>query len=311
MQTRIAKGPSRLRLAAGTLFVVVGALTGLVVPVLPSDAHDRARLGAYRLDEVTITRSARQSEASAGTASAVAESELAGRVAAPTVILYGDSLASESQTFFRDALVGAGITDVHTRTFGGTAPCDWLDEMRHDAGALHPRIVVIEFAGNTLTGCMRDANDAQLTGPAYYTKYLEDTTEALLLFLPLHTQVYFVGAPLSRHAAETHDPDAGRLNTLYAELSAPRFVTYVDAGAAVLDHGAWTSVLPCLRDEPCTGGTHDRDASERRPRPRRYALLSRAARRDTRCSGDCPVWSSGAFRFASAMAKPVIRDLRA
>jgi hypothetical protein len=28
-------------------------------------------------------------------------------------------------------------------------------------------------------------------------------------------------------------------------------------------------------------------------------------------SGECPVWSSGAFRFGTAIAKPVIRDLRA
>jgi hypothetical protein len=26
-------------------------------------------------------------------------------------------------------------------------------------------------------------------------------------------------------------------------------------------------------------------------------------------AGDCPVWSSGAFRFGTAMADPVIRDL--
>jgi hypothetical protein len=244
MQTRPARRSSRLRLAAGALFVVVGATNGLTVPVSQSDPRDRVPLGVHHLDETTVARSARPSEvggdatsahttrASARSASAVAERERAGRVAAPTVTLYGDSLASESQTFFRDALVGAGIDDVHTRTFGGTAPCDWLDEMRHDAGALHPSIVVIEFVGNALTPCMHDANDAQLTGGDYYAKYFEDTTEALSLFLPLHARVYLVGAPLSRQAAETHNPAAGRLNALYAELSAPRFIEYVDAGAA-------------------------------------------------------------------------------
>ena len=296
MQKCPAKRPSRLCLAAGALFVVVGAMTGLAVPVLQSDPRDQVRLGAHHLAEATVTRSARQSEvggdatsaqatrASARSASAVADRELAGRVAAPTVTLYGDSLASESQAFFREALVGAGIKDVHTRTFGGTAPCDWLEEMRHDAGTLHPTIVVIEFAGNALTPCMHDANGAQLTGGDYYAKYFEDTTEALSLFLPIHARVYLVGAPLSRQAAETHNPDGGRLNTLYAELSTPRFIKYVDAGAAVLDHGAWTSVLPCLPDEPCTGGTVATGTQVNVvPRGRRYAFLSRAARRDPRC----------------------------
>jgi hypothetical protein len=67
---------------------------------------------------------------------------------APVVILYGDSLAAESQDHFRAALESAGITDVRTETFGGTALCDWLDRMRSDAADVHPTAVVIEFSGN-------------------------------------------------------------------------------------------------------------------------------------------------------------------
>jgi hypothetical protein len=64
------------------------------------------------------------------------------------VILYGDSLAWEAQDHFRRALRTAGIREVSTETFGGTAICDWLSQMRRDAVVIHPRVVVVEFSGN-------------------------------------------------------------------------------------------------------------------------------------------------------------------
>ena len=73
----------------------------------------------------------------------------------PRIVLYGDSLSSESQGFFAEFLIRNGITDVQTRSFGGTALCDYLDDMREDAAVLHPTTVVIEFSGNAFTPCMR------------------------------------------------------------------------------------------------------------------------------------------------------------
>ena len=44
---------------------------------------------------------------------------------------------------------------------------------------------------------------------------------------------------------------------MYAAVAAehPAVAHFVDAGAAVLDHGRWTDRLPCLPVEPCEGGT--------------------------------------------------------
>jgi hypothetical protein len=99
--------------------------------------------------------------------------------AARPVVLYGDSLASESQTHFVAALRSSGMSDVRMRTFGGTALCDWLDEMRADAVDLRPSVAVIEFSGNAFTPCMQDSSGAPVRGDVYYAKYRDDAVEAL------------------------------------------------------------------------------------------------------------------------------------
>jgi hypothetical protein len=228
------------------------------------------------------------------------------------VILYGDSLSSESHGYFAEYLMRHGITDVLTNTFGGTALCDYLDAMRQDAAAFHPTTVVIEFSGNAFTPCMQDENGVAATGDDYFARYRDAATEALRIFAPSGTHVYFVGTPASRNTMETHDPDADRLSRLYASLSKLGLSTYVDAGAAVLDHGNWTETLPCLADEPC-GGTTDAAGTPvnvvRAPDGTHFCPASPGAVRGV--TGECPVWSSGAFRFGTAMATPVVDALLA
>jgi len=231
-------------------------------------------------------------------------------VSEPRIVLYGDSLSSESQGYFAEFLIRNGITDVQTKTFGGMALCDYLDAMREDAAVLHPTTVVIEFSGNAFTPCMRNADGTPPTGDEWLARYRDAATEALRIFAPSGTHVYFVGTPLSRRTAEAHDPNADLLNRLYASLSTLGLSTYVDAGAAVLDHGHWTETLPCLSDEPCEGPTDSNGTPTNIVRAPDGAHFCPGAPDAVRgVTSGCPVWSSGAFRFGTAMATPVLQAL--
>ncbi len=231
------------------------------------------------------------------------------------VMLYGDSLAWESQDHFESAFAHRPEVDVITKTFGGTAICDWLDVMRTDATAIQPDAVVVEFSGNALTKCMLDADGRPLTGDAYLNRYLADAQAVVAIFESIDARVYFAGAPTPRVTGEDHTGfNGGQLNALYRDVaSAPDDrVEYVDAGAAVLDDGRWTASLPCLPDEPCEGGV-DADGQAvnlvRAPDGAHFCPTGDAAVAGV--TDRCAVWASGAYRFGRSMANPVLDALAA
>jgi hypothetical protein len=229
------------------------------------------------------------------------------------VSLYGDSLAFQAQDSFKQALTRAGPVSVQTFTFGGTAICDWFTRMRTDAETRRPEAVVVEFSGNAFTPCMRDDAGQPLAGASKLEKYRADAQEVIDIFSAVGAQIYLVGAPISRAEAEAQSADWNQLNSLYATIPDRRpDVTYVDAGGAVEDHGAYTDALPCLADEPCSGGT---DALGRRVNvvraPDGVHFCPNASGAVLGVTADCPVWSSGAFRYGRAMAAPVVADFLA
>jgi hypothetical protein len=162
--------------------------------------------------------------------------------------------------------------------------------------------VVVEFSGNALTPCMRDPDGHPLRGDAYFGRYRADAAEVVTIFSSIGARVYFAGSPISRPAEQAGDYSGGRLDAMYRAVPGSRFV---DAAAAVLDPaGHYTETLPCLPTEPCT--RPDGTNVVRAPDGAHFCPGNGPPREGV--TDGCHTWSSGAFRYARALAAPVIRD---
>ncbi len=217
------------------------------------------------------------------------------------VALFGDSLAQQAEPYFKRLLAAADtFNTTYYSSHGGAAICDWLTRMRRMAATLRVEAVILEFSGNSLTPCM--AGLSYYT-PAYYAKYRADTMAAISTWVRTGAHVFLIGAPVTRQQQESV-PLWDALNLQYAQIAAadPVHVTYVDAGAAVEGPGGvYSQTLPCLIGEPCTGPVVDGVPSN----------VVRAADGVHFCpvaevADACPVYASGAFRFADAMVHALV-----
>jgi len=218
------------------------------------------------------------------------------------VVLFGDSLAYQAASYFDELVQAHGTATVTNFVFGGTAACDWLPDMRRVA-LTRPQAVVMEFSGNTFTSCMAGCPPESSSA---VSKYCADVSAAIRLFLSVGTHVFLDGTPISYEQSISHDRHWNDLNRSFAALAAKdrQGVTYVDAGRAVEGPGgAFTWTLPCLPTEPCTGPTVAgvRTNVVRSPDGGHLCLVANGN------APGCGSYSSGAFRFASAMATPVIK----
>lgn len=215
------------------------------------------------------------------------------------IALFGDSLAWEAQPYWIE--LARQLKDgPHTYdSFGGTAICDWLTRMSEVEAQYHPSAVQLQFSGNNLSPCM---DGYKLYSSRYYEKYKSDALAAIKIFTTGRAHVFLVGAPITR--SDQSVPDWQRLNQLYQQIAAadPEHVTDVDAGAAVEGPGhTYTDTLPCLKDEPCTGpvvdGVHTNIV--RSPDGTHFCPVEEGD--EAGVVGKCPVYSSGAYRYAKAM----------
>jgi hypothetical protein len=227
--------------------------------------------------------------------------------APPKVALFGDSLAWEAQKYFSPLVVARGGTPL-SYDARGTAVCDWLPRMAAVETHFVPDEVELEFSGNALTPCMKGYVPGS---PAYLAKYQHDTLAAIGIFRPSGAHVFLIGAPIGR-SQQSSDPGWDRLNQQYASIarSDPRNVTYVDAGAAIEGpDGRYAQTLPCLPAEPCLGPLLDgvRSNVVRAPDGVHFCPVEKAP--TVGIIGPCPVYSSGAYRYARAMVA-VLSGLR-
>ncbi|MGH8984702.1 MAG: hypothetical protein ACRDY6_12635 [Acidimicrobiia bacterium] len=95
----------------------------------------------------------------------------------PKVVLWGDS--------FGESIAPHLPANFEVRAFGGTAPCDWLDDIRATVSRRPPEVAVLLFVGNTHTACT-GGNTAG---------YAVDIAEATVLLRAAGSTVVIVAAP--------------------------------------------------------------------------------------------------------------------
>jgi hypothetical protein len=231
-----------------------------------------------------------------------ADGELVRVAPGARVELWGDSLAWESAAPFVARLheVPGVSLAVTPHTFGGTATCDWLSDIRARARHGHIAVAMLEFSGNALTPCMTGTDGQPRRGAAYLDAYRHATLDAISVLQRAGARVYLVGTPPGRRAGT----DGDALRNVYEQLAVQRTgVAFVDAGQSVLDHGRWTETLPCLRTEPAADGCVDGRIVVRAPDGAHFCPNAGPAVRGV--VGPCPRWSSGAVRFGRAMADAI------
>jgi hypothetical protein len=213
------------------------------------------------------------------------------------IALYGDSLVSETAQDFAFLATVAGAS-VQVHTYPGTSPCDYFASMTAEAQEWRPTVAVLLFSGDAFTPCM---DGLQLDSPAYFTRYTDDTQTAITIFRSVGARVVLVGLPADASAGLTQNALA--LNSIYQSLARGNLgVDYDDAGQVVMANGQFTWTLPCLPREPCTGP--DGTNTVRAPDGVHFCPNGQT----TLVAGieECDVYSSGAFRFASAMLEAAL-----
>ncbi len=251
------------------------------------------------------------------------------------VMVYGDSLVWESQG---DITWQMGDTyDTRVVSLGGTALCDYSDQIVSDAVALRPSVVVVAFSGNAFTECMQPPagrlNDAAWQGE----KYGADLTALLERLAPTGVPVIVVSPPPALRrtvpanattpeaaaAAAAASPvvlpdrwDVGQrpdgfestdvvVVPVYRDVVASarargRDVMLIDGGRLLrAPDGGWTKVAPCLPFEGAEWGCRDGVIDVRGPDLGHFC--TQAAYGPEGVVAGCGIWSSGEWRYSTAI----------
>ena len=202
------------------------------------------------------------------------------------LVLVGDSLAEATAPVIGYVTPGKEFV---RKFFGGTAPCDWIDD---DLEATPTTVVVITFTGNNMTPCMLDETGARLVDQPLVDKYRADVGVLIDHATAAGAWVVLVGQPL-RHPSFDAELEVEGINAAYREYAAARsHVSYVDAGQFVeTPDGQYTDRLACIDlDTDCAA---DGTTVVRGDGVHFCPIVDVAP---------CPVWSSGAVRFGLAIA---------
>jgi hypothetical protein len=227
----------------------------------------------------------------------------------PTRIsLYGDSLAHQARPALIAALDRRGLVDRVVSTRPGAALCDDRTTILGDLLLRRPQVLVLEYSGNSFTGCMRDGTGAfrPVASVAWRRHYMNDLRTVLEVASVTNTAVIWTTAPPVRHPPDPENYP--RILTAVARQIATtnRQLRVIDTGASLTSDGrSFVRSLPCRANERafCVSGRIPVRAAD-------GLHFDCHGRVDV--LGGCFGYSAGGSRFGEALANATVapRDSR-
>jgi hypothetical protein len=223
------------------------------------------------------------------------------------IVLYGDSVATESSAVLAQQLSAANLgAPVIVQTYPGTALCDWIPRMIAEGAAVAPQLVVIMFIGTPARPCV--AAQGSYAGSwgtdlqAVTNYWTQRGTRVLLVGLPGRV----AGTPSAPQTVSDPSFPARTIDPMEAALASAGnpLVRYVDTGSEFLGpDGRYDEYLPCLPTEgPAQGcGVPPAPAGEiqvRNADGTHFCVIGHL-----QANQACPVYSSGVVRLAQVVAQ--------
>ncbi len=233
------------------------------------------------------------------------------------VSVLGDSILYQAKPTIDFLVETSGAVMTHSITYPGLTMCTLIPFIRRDIIPVHADLVIIEMLGTDFDQCAQVAPDHS---PAWLAAF-KTATETVVndaLSASSSTKVELVDAPTYMDQISGHSAVA----QIYQEVSAlhPDRVSYVNAGASVEGpQGQAVEYLPCLPKEISRGlcegptirteminGTLVREIPVRGSDLVHFCPVNDASGKVA--PPGCAVYSSGVFRFATALLNPALRE---
>ena len=242
------------------------------------------------------------------------------RVVAPTVnvAFYGDSFTRSAQPYLTPNF-STQTASVRIYTYPGSAPCDFAPIVYATTRATAPVAVVFQFDGNGFTACMKQyyaKNSSVGLFQATANKYVSDLTAYEHFLAALGTKYFLFDMGPVASSASTPNASSPVLLTAYGTLvhsfknSDVLYATGAD-NSVLTGAKKYTRTLPCLVVEVSAGncsGPSVRGVPSnyvRSPDGRHFCPVDQAAANGV--IPYCPLYSSGNYRFAGALAALLFR----
>lgn len=220
------------------------------------------------------------------------------------IAFYGDSLSYQASPYLASDF-DRGTTSISTsHVYPGTALCDWLGSIDALSESTAPAVAVLQFVGNHFTPCISGYSAGSA---AFIAKYASDLTSAID-----HLRSVGVRDVLVDLGPATDDPGItwySALRSAYLSVVKSFHTSHVayawKADQAVeTSAGRFTATLSCLEHEANAGLCKLGTKEQVRSVDGLHFCPSTVGGPDGRATL-CPIYSSGAYRFALGLSRTI------